>query len=100
MSYANNKDSDQPVHPHSLIRAFVVRCLGSTISLDSMAEISRQVSVAAQAGLCLARSETPEDTFCRVVAQLDTLLMYCMVKLQLKFWDTVHKCLRLTVELP
>ena len=26
--------------------------------------------MAAQAGLCLAWSETPEDTFCRVVAQL------------------------------
>ena len=25
--------------------------------------------MAAQAGLCLAWSETPEDTFCRVVAQ-------------------------------
>ena len=98
--YANNKGADQLAHPRSLISAFVVRCLDSTISLDSIAEISRLVSVAAQAGLCLAQSETPEDTFCRVVAQLDTLLMYCMVKLQLKFWDTVHKCLRLTVEPP
>ena len=26
--------------------------------------------MAAQAGLCLAWSETPEDTFCRVVAQI------------------------------
>ena len=26
--------------------------------------------MAAQAGLCLAWSETPEDTFCRVVAQM------------------------------
>ena len=38
----------------------------------SIAEMSRLqlASVAAQAGLCLARSETPEDTFCRVVVQL------------------------------
>ena len=26
--------------------------------------------MAAQAGLCLAWSESPEDTFCRVVAQI------------------------------
>ena len=36
MSYANNKGADQP----SLISAFVVRCLDSIISLDSIAEIS------------------------------------------------------------
>ena len=28
--------------------------------------------MAAQAGLCLAWSETPEDMFCRVVAQIKT----------------------------
>ena len=41
MSYANNKGADQPAHPHSPISAFVVRCLDSIISLDSIAEISR-----------------------------------------------------------
>ena len=41
MSYANNKGADQPAHPHSLISAFVVRCLDSIISLDSIAEICR-----------------------------------------------------------
>ena len=41
MSYANNKGADQPAHPRSLISAFVVRCLDSIISLDSIAEISR-----------------------------------------------------------
>ena len=68
MSYGNNKGVD----PRSLITAFVVRCLNSIISLDSIAKISRLslATVAAQAGLCLAWSETPEDTFCRVVAQL------------------------------
>ena len=40
MSYANNKGADQPAHPRSLISAFVVRCLDSIISLDSIAEIS------------------------------------------------------------
>ena len=41
ISYANNKGADQPAHPRSLISAFVVRCLDSIISLDSIAEISR-----------------------------------------------------------
>ena len=41
MSYANNKGTDQPVHPRSLISTFVVRCLDSIISLDAIAEISR-----------------------------------------------------------
>ena len=41
MSYANNKGAAQPAHPRSLISAFVVRCLDSIISLDSIAEISR-----------------------------------------------------------
>ena len=50
-----------------------VRCLDSIISLDSIAQILLLLlaSVAAQAGLCLAWSETPEDTFCRVVAHLE-----------------------------
>ena len=42
MSYANNKGgADQPAHLRSLISAFVVRCLDSIISLDSIAKISR-----------------------------------------------------------
>ena len=74
MSYANYKDADQPAHPRSLISTFVVRCLDSIISLDSIAEISRLwlASVAVQAGLCLAWSETPEDTFCH-----DEAPIYC-----------------------
>ena len=72
ISYTNNKGADQSAHPRSLISAFFVPCLDSIISLDSIAEISRLylASVAAQAGLCLAWSETPEDTFCRVVAHI------------------------------
>ena len=72
MSYANNKGADQPVQQRSLISTFVVLCLDSIISLDSIAEISRLQlsSMAVQAGLCLAWSETPEDKFCHVVAQL------------------------------
>ena len=41
MPYAKNKGTDQPANPRSLISAFVVRCLDSIISLDSIAEISR-----------------------------------------------------------
>ena len=91
MSYANNKGADQPAHPRSLISAFFFYCLDSIISLDAIAEISRLwLAVAAQAGLCLAWSKTPEDTFCRVVAHLQVQLfgLYSMPKL---------KCLWLTV---
>ena len=72
MSYANNKGADQPAHPRSLISAFVVRCLDSVMSLVSVTKISNLMlaSVAEQAGLSLTWSETPEDTFCRVVAHI------------------------------
>ena len=58
----------------NLISTFIVRCLDSIISLDSIAGISRLLlaSVAAQAGLCLALTETTEDTFCRDVAHVDS----------------------------
>ena len=90
MSYANNKGADQTAHPRSLISAFVVRCLDSIISLDSIAEISRLLlaSVAAQAGLCLAWSETPEDTFCHDEAQL-----YNMKICRLLTLSTLHNLL-------
>ena len=31
LTYANTKGADQTVHPHSLIIAFVVRCLDSMV---------------------------------------------------------------------
>ena len=40
-AYANNKGADQLVHPHSLISAFVVRCLDSIVPLLAIAETSR-----------------------------------------------------------
>ena len=40
MPYANNKGADQPVHPHSLISTFVVRCLDSIIPLVSISDVS------------------------------------------------------------
>ena len=41
MPYANNKGTDQPAHPRSLISAFIFRSLDSIISLVSRSEISR-----------------------------------------------------------
>ena len=72
MSYANNKGTDQPVHPRSLISAFVVRCLDSVMSLVSVTKISSLmlVSVAEQASLSLTWSKTSEDTFSQYKAQI------------------------------
>ena len=65
MSYANNKGADQPVHPRSLISTFVVHCLDSIISLDSIAEISRLylASVAEQAGFVWPGRKLPKTRF-------------------------------------
>ena len=41
MSYADNKGADQTAYSRSLISAFIVHCLDSMISVDSIAEISR-----------------------------------------------------------
>ena len=38
--FANNKGADQPAHPRSLISAFVIHCLESTISKLTTCEIS------------------------------------------------------------
>ena len=63
MSYANNKGTDQPAHPRSLISAFVVRCLDSVMSLVSVTKISSLMlaSVAEQASLNLTWSERLND---------------------------------------
>ena len=72
MSYANNKGTDQPAHPRSLISDFIVRCLDSVMSLISVTKISSLMlaSVAEQASLSLTWSETPEDTFSHDEAHL------------------------------
>ena len=76
LCHANNKGADQPAHPRSLISAFVVRCLGSVISLVSVTKISSLMlaSVAEQAGLSLTRSETPKDTFSHDESQILLLI--------------------------
>ena len=75
MSYANNKGADQSAHPQSLISIFVARCLDSVMSLVSVTKISTIMlaSVAEQASLSLAWSETPEDTISHDEAHLFTL---------------------------
>ena len=86
MLYANNKGTDQPAHPRSLISAFVVRCLDSVMSLVSVTKISSLIlaSVAEQANLSLTWSETPEDTFSYDVAQL--LFLHCPIFQGSCFW--------------
>ena len=72
MSYANNKDADQPAHPRSLISTFVVRCLDSMICILAVSKVGvfLLASVAEQAGLNLTWSKISEDTFSRDVAQI------------------------------
>ena len=72
MPYANNKGADQPAHSRSLISTFVVRCRDSIKPLVSISEISSLylASLAAQAGLCLTWSQTPEDRFSRDKADI------------------------------
>ena len=63
LPYANNKGVDQPAHQHSLISTFVVCCLDSIIPLVSISKISSLVSVTAQTGLSLPRSQTLKTGF-------------------------------------
>ena len=72
MPYANNKGTDQPAHPCSLISTFVVHCLKSVICILAISKVSRfwLASVAEQAGLNLTMSKIFEDTFSRDVAQI------------------------------
>ena len=63
--FANNKGADQPAHPRSLISAFVILLLESTISRLPTSEISnfQLVYIAEETGLSLAFSETPKTGF-------------------------------------
>ena len=63
--FASNKGADQPAHPRSLISAFVIPFLESTISKLTTSEISifQLVSVAEETGLSLALSEPPRQVF-------------------------------------
>ena len=63
MPYANNKGADQPVHPHSLISAFIF--IAKIILLVSISEISSLylASVAAQASFSLHWSQITKTGF-------------------------------------
>ena len=65
--YANNKGTDQPAHPHSLISTFVIHCLDSITAIVAIFEIPRFLLVsiyeAQQAGLSLKRSQTTRQVF-------------------------------------
>ena len=58
MPYANDKGTDQPAHPRSLISTFVVRRLDSIIPLLTIAEISRPQLVEDRFSC-----QTPKDRF-------------------------------------
>ena len=57
MPYANYKDANQPAHPQSLIRGFIVRYLDSKIQIAAKSPLAEQV------GLSCTWSQTPEDRF-------------------------------------
>ena len=64
LSYANNKDADQPACSHSLIRIFVIDGLDSIcLSSEAAFQLSRLLlpSVAEQTGLGITWSHTSED---------------------------------------
>ena len=89
LSYANNKGSDQPAHPRSLISTFVVRSLDSVILVVAMYKISRLllVSVIAQTGLSLSWSQTARTGF------LATRLDLCRLSFQFVWLsDTYSVC--------
>ena len=51
MTYVNNKGADQPVHPHSLISTFIVRCLDRIIPILAIAKTARlSLSLCSRAG--------------------------------------------------
>ena len=61
----NNTGADQPVHPCSLISAFVIRFLERIICKLAPGEIAifQLVSVAEETGLKLALPDTPKTGF-------------------------------------
>ena len=63
--FANNTGADQPAHLRSLISAFVIRILDSTILNLATGEISifKLVLVAKKTGLKLALAVTPKTGF-------------------------------------
>ena len=65
LRFANNTGADQPVHPRSLISAFVIRLLESSIFKLASSKISMiyLVSEAEKTGLSLGSPDTPKTDF-------------------------------------
>ena len=83
MPYANNKDTDQPAHPHSLISIFVIRYLDSIIPITAKSKISRLASLCSRTGRFESFLVTnTEDRFCCDVAQI--FILSCLVDSSLK----------------
>ena len=63
--FSNNTGADQPAHPRSLMSAFLIQFLESTICKLTTGEISifQLVYVAEDTGLKLALSDTPKTGF-------------------------------------
>ena len=61
--HANHKGADQPAHPHSLVSAFVVRCVESLLIKLAACTISifLLVAVAERVGLSFKWSQTPHQ---------------------------------------
>ena len=93
MPYANNKGADQPAYPQSLISAFVVRCLGSTIPLLAIAKISRPLaSLWRWAGRLFESylAGNPKDRYSHDVAHMIITMRIC--KNQKNFKTRKNRC--------
>ena len=69
MQYENNKGADQPVHQHSLISAFVIRCLDRIIPILAISKISRLelISAAERAFVLPARRQVFSFVYFKVL---------------------------------
>ena len=87
MPYANNKGTDQPGHPRSLISTFVVCCLDRIIAMVSKSKVwgLKLVSVAEEAGLSYTWSQTLKTGF------FMTWLIYNMAERSARMvWAVLH----------
>ena len=91
MTYANNKDADQPVHLRSLISTFFVRCKDNIcIVVISEIQIPKLVSVVEQAGSSPVWSHIPKTVFFHDGAYIIkvhylTIPMFCL-QLWMDMW--------------
>ena len=87
LPYANNKGADQPAHLHSVISAFVVCSLDSTISIIAKAKISRPWLVSSWAGWFESYLvSNPEERFSCDEAHVSWVLSYTL-SAQRRLWS-------------